>query len=87
MCQKKSQLLFNYLKETKYTHNDQRTPVGSNIATNPTMRFKSNNGYMSFNVERKVTGNKHFRRAIAMAYDKASLVNNAHERWFQPQMD
>ena len=33
-------------------------------------------GYMNFNVERKITGNKHFRRAIAMAYDKAALVNN-----------
>ena len=37
---------------------------------------KATMGYMSFNVERKVTGNKHFRRAIAMAYDKAALVNN-----------
>ena len=37
---------------------------------------KATMGYMSFNVERKITGNKHFRRAIAMAYDKAALVNN-----------
>ncbi len=37
---------------------------------------KATMGYMNFNVERKITGNKHFRRAIAMAYDKAALVNN-----------
>ena len=37
---------------------------------------KATMGYMSFNVERKITGNKHFRRAISMAYDKAALVNN-----------
>ena len=37
---------------------------------------KETMGYMNFNVERKITGNKHFRRAIAMAYDKAALVNN-----------
>ncbi len=37
---------------------------------------KATMGYMSFNVERKITGNKHFRRAIAMAYDKEALVNN-----------
>ena len=37
---------------------------------------KATMGYMNFNVERKITGNKHFRRAIAMAFDKAALVNN-----------
>ncbi|MFT8727901.1 MAG: peptide ABC transporter substrate-binding protein [Liquorilactobacillus ghanensis] len=33
-------------------------------------------GYMSFNVHRKTTGNIHFRKAIAMAFNKKSLVNN-----------
>lgn len=33
-------------------------------------------GYMSFNVARETTGNVHFRRAIAMAYDKEALVTN-----------
>ncbi len=37
---------------------------------------KAMTGYMSFNVLREVTGNVHFRRAIAMAYDKEALVTN-----------
>jgi oligopeptide transport system substrate-binding protein len=31
---------------------------------------------MAFNVHRKATGNVHFRKAIAMAFNKKSLVNN-----------
>lgn len=37
---------------------------------------KATVGYMSFNVLRPATANKHFRRAIAMAYDRNALVNN-----------
>lgn len=33
-------------------------------------------GYMSFNVHRKTTANVHFRKAIAMAFNKKSLVKN-----------
>lgn len=37
---------------------------------------KATMGYMSFNVLRPTTGNRHFRRAISMAYDKNALVNS-----------
>lgn len=33
-------------------------------------------GYMSFNTHRKTTANIHFRKAIAMAFNKESLVKN-----------
>lgn len=34
------------------------------------------NGYMSFNLKRKVSGNVHVRRAISQAINKKQLVNN-----------
>ena len=37
---------------------------------------KATMGYMSFNTLKPTTANQHFRRAIAMAYDKQALTNN-----------
>ncbi|MCQ9210287.1 peptide ABC transporter substrate-binding protein [Granulicatella seriolae] len=37
---------------------------------------KALTGYMSYNVDRPTTGNVHFRRALAMAFDKEALVKN-----------
>jgi len=37
---------------------------------------KATMGYMNFNTLKPTTANQHFRRAIAMAYDKQALTNN-----------